>query len=246
MLKNMRVKARHSSMEFKIIGISEKACSHQYFPMKMRSEDGSTEEIVDIIEYECFVKNRKIGLDNSAYIPKCPNYLPLELCFIVSLRQYTKALSSMQRASLVEKSRQKPEDRIRSVTDDVKNYRFDDDPLLKACGMSIQKQSTAFEGRMLNAPTLKIGNGEDCIPHNGKWNFNLKQFSSPIEIKRWANVNFYARCDTSYLSQEMINSGSNKGIVGYVHPVFINWAAENHLLILSVKSWTQARADHNR
>lgn len=40
-----------------------------------------------------------------------------QLCSLVSLQRYTKALSSVQRASLVEKSRQKPPERIRVVTD---------------------------------------------------------------------------------------------------------------------------------
>ncbi|PIA35479.1 hypothetical protein AQUCO_03500087v1 [Aquilegia coerulea] len=218
MLKNLRVKARHNNMEFKIIGISEKACNQQYFPLKMRSGDGSTEGTVEITVYDYF-KNRNIELANSAYLPcldvgklKRPNYLPLELCSLISLQRYTKALSSMQRASLVEKSRQKPQDRIRTVTDAVKNYRYDDDPMLKACGISIEKQLTAFEGRVLNAPTLKVGNSEDCVPRNGRWNFNQKRLLSPIQIKRWAIVNFSARCDISYLSQELIRCGRSKGI----------------------------------
>lgn len=36
---------------------------------------------------------------------------------MVSLQRYTKALSSQQRATLVEKSRQKPQERMRVVTD---------------------------------------------------------------------------------------------------------------------------------
>lgn len=83
--------------------------------------------------------------------PKRPNYLPLEvlaplppiltlkasnsrnsgyfsfwdfqLCSLVSLQRYTKALSAIQRASLVEKSRQKPPERIRVVTD-VSSYIY--------------------------------------------------------------------------------------------------------------------------
>ncbi|PIA31085.1 hypothetical protein AQUCO_05300125v1 [Aquilegia coerulea] len=152
MLKNMRAKARHNNVEFKRIGSSEKACNQQYFPWKMRSGDGSTEEIVGITVYEYFAKNRKIALDNSAYMPcldvgkpKRPNYLSLELRYIVSLQQYTKVLSSMQIAFLVEKQRQKAEKRIQLVTDAVKNYCYDDDPMLKAYGISIQKQLAAFE-----------------------------------------------------------------------------------------------------
>ncbi|KAF5203307.1 argonaute [Thalictrum thalictroides] len=218
MLKNLRVKTRHNNMEFKITGMSEKACNQQYFPLKMRREDG-TEETVEITVYDYFVNNRKIELSSSAYMPcldvgksKRPNYLPLELCSLVSLQRYTKALSSMQRASLVEKSRQKPQERIQTVTDAIRKYCYDDDPMLKACGISIEKQLTAVEGRVLNAPKLEVGNSEDCIPRNGRWNFNQKRLFDPVNIGKWAVVNFSARCDTSYLCRELINCGRNKGI----------------------------------
>ncbi|KAL7170489.1 hypothetical protein ACSBR2_035376 [Camellia fascicularis] len=99
------------------------------------------------------------------------------LCTLVSLQRYTKALSSIQRASLVEKSRQTPQERIRVVTDVnscLKSYCYDDDPLFVACGISIEKQPTQVDGRVLKAPKLKVGNGEDCIPRNGRWNCNNK------------------------------------------------------------------------
>lgn len=118
----------------------------------------------------------------------------------------------MQRSSLVEKSRQKPQERIRVVTDAVKNYSYDQDPLLQACGIRIEKQLTQVDGRVLEAPKLKIGNNEDCIPRNGRWNFNNKKLLNPTKVERWAVVNFSARCDTSYLSRELINCGRNKGI----------------------------------
>ncbi|RVW97421.1 Protein argonaute 16 [Vitis vinifera] len=152
--------------------------------------------------------------------PKRPNYLPLELCLLVSLQRYTKALSIMQRSTLVEKSRQKPQDRIRTVTDAVRNYQYDEDPVLSACGISIDRQLTQVDGRVLEAPKLKVGNSEDCIPRNGRWNFNHKVWTycldktfNPCRIERWAVVNFSARCDTSHLSRELINCGRNKGIL---------------------------------
>ncbi|KAL3652627.1 Protein argonaute 16 [Castilleja foliolosa] len=144
--------------------------------------------------------------------PKRPNYLPLELCSLVSLQRYTKALSSTQRACLLEKSRQKPPEKIRVVTDAIKNYRYDDDPLLVACGLSIENQLTQIDGRVLIAPKLKVGNSEDCIPHNGRWNFKNKKLLNPTQIECWALVNFSAHCDMSHLSRELINCGRSKGI----------------------------------
>ncbi|XP_043688821.1 protein argonaute 16-like [Telopea speciosissima] len=221
MLKNIRIKTRHSNMEFKITGLSEKPCNQQFFTLKVKNGDGANgeDQTMEVTVYDYFTQHRKMELTYSAYMPcldvgksKRHNYLPLELCSLVSLQRYTKALSSMQRSSLVERSRQKPQERIQVVTDAVKNYRYDEDPVLASCGIFIEKKLTAVDGRVLDAPTLKVGNNEDCVPRNGRWNFNHKRLLNPTRIDRWVVVNFSARCDMSHLSRELINCGRNKGI----------------------------------
>nr|XP_023881007.1 protein argonaute 16 [Quercus suber] len=221
MLKNVRIKTMHRNMEFKIIGLSEKPCNQQYFSMRVKNGDGASEgQTVDITVYDYFARHCGIELKYSAYLPcvdvgkpKRPNYLPLELCTLISLQRYTKALSSTQRASLVEKSRQKPQERIRTLTDAMTNYKYDDDPVLAECGISIEKQLAQVEGRILETPKLKVGNSDDCIPRNGRWNFNNKKLLNPTQIDRWVVVNFSARCDTSHISRELINCGRTKGII---------------------------------
>ncbi|KAF5746116.1 protein argonaute 16 [Tripterygium wilfordii] len=222
MLKNLRIKTTHRNMEFKILGLSEKPCNQQYFPMKVKNSEtaGGEGHTVEITVYEYFAKHCGIELTYSTYLPcldvgkpKRPNYVPLELCSLVSLQRYTKALSTTQRASLVEKSRQKPQERIRTLTDAVRKYRYDEDPVLAACGISTDKQLTQVDGRVLETPKLKVGNNEDCIPRNGRWNFNNKTLLEPTRINQWAVVNFSARCDTSHISRELINCGRKKGII---------------------------------
>uniref|UniRef100_A0A0D9XB38 Piwi domain-containing protein n=1 Tax=Leersia perrieri TaxID=77586 RepID=A0A0D9XB38_9ORYZ len=217
MLKNLRVKAMHNNMEFKIIGLSDLPCNRQTFPMKVRngSSDGQTVEIT-VQEY---FKSKQVDL-TMPYLPcldvgkpKRPNYVPIELCNMVSLQRYTKVLSSQQRATLVEKSRQKPQERMRVVTDAVKNNRYDDDPILSSCGIKIEKQLTRVDGRILSAPTLVVGNSEDCIPNRGRWNYNNKRLLEPVKIERWAIVNFSSRCDMSRISRDLINCGRTKGII---------------------------------
>ncbi|XP_059664101.1 protein argonaute 16-like [Cornus florida] len=220
MLKNMRITTMHIKREFKITGLSEKPCNQQFFPLKVKNGDGGKDgQTIDITVYEYFTKHREIKLGYSACMPcldvgkpKRPNYLPLELCSLVSLQRYTKALSSTQRSNLVEKSRQKPQERMRVVTDAVRTHRYEDDPILAACGISIEKQLTQVDGRVLEAPKLKVGSGQDCFPRNGRWNYNNKQLFHTIPIRSWAVVNFSARCDTSHVSRELINCGRNKGI----------------------------------
>ncbi|KAF7152313.1 hypothetical protein RHSIM_Rhsim01G0195100 [Rhododendron simsii] len=175
MLKTMRVRTRHTNMEFRIIGLSEMPCNQQYFSWKVKNGDGGDdgEKTVEISVYEYFAKRHKIQLTYSADMP-C-----LNLCNLVSFQRYTKELSPTQRSSLLDKSRQEPQECIQALTNAVRICRFDSDPLLAACGISIEKQLTQVDGRVLEAPRLKFGKGEDCIPQNGRWNYYNKHIKGP-------------------------------------------------------------------
>ncbi|KAF6159168.1 hypothetical protein GIB67_032785 [Kingdonia uniflora] len=199
-LKNMRVKTQHNKMEFKIIGLSEKPCNQQIFSLKSKDRTSGDVELqtVEITVYNYFTQHKGIQLSSCAYMPcldvgkpKRPNYLPLELCSLVSLQRYTKALSTRQRSSLVEKSRQKPLERIQAVTDAVSNYSYNEDPMLSSCGISVEKQLIQINGRVLKSP---------------------KRLFEPTKIQNWAVVNFSTRFDTSSLCRQLIDCGRSKGI----------------------------------
>ncbi|XP_057981140.1 protein argonaute 4B-like, partial [Malania oleifera] len=221
MLKNLRIKTSPSNAEFKITGLSENLCKDQMFSMKQRSGtdgDGAA-DAVEMTVYDYFVNHRRIDLQYSADFPcinvgrsKRPVYFPIELCTLLSLQRYTKALTVLQRASLVEKSRQKPNERIRVLTDALRTNNYEADPMLRSSGISISSQLTEIEGRVLPAPRLKLGNGEDFAPRNGRWNFNNKKLVEPTKIERWAVVNFSARCDLNNLCRDLVKCGSMKGI----------------------------------
>ncbi|KAL9682899.1 hypothetical protein QQ045_014710 [Rhodiola kirilowii] len=218
-LKNLRVKTTHNDTEFKITGLSDKPCNQLLFPLKVKSGSCENEiETVDIAVSEYYLKHHNIQLTYSAYLPclnvgkKRPCYLPLELCTLVPLQRYTKALSTTQRALLVEKSRLKPMDCKKLIDNAIVNNHYEDDPMLSVSGIKIEKQMNKVDGRVLDAPKLKVGNNEDCIPQNGRWNMRNKAFLSPARIELWAVVNFSAPCDTSHISRELINCGIKKGV----------------------------------
>ncbi|KAK9050517.1 hypothetical protein SSX86_030513 [Deinandra increscens subsp. villosa] len=76
--------------------------------------------VVVVSKYYARYRNLELNMSHDypcldAGKPKRPVYIPLELCELISLQRYTKALSNLQRASLVEKSRQKPQDRMQSL-----------------------------------------------------------------------------------------------------------------------------------
>ncbi|KAL6130207.1 hypothetical protein ACLB2K_068588 [Fragaria x ananassa] len=217
MLKNLKVETYASKMEYKITGLSDKPCKQQTFFLKSkRGQDGDGEEIT---VYEYFAQHKNMRLRDSADFPcinvgkpKKPSYFPIELCNLVSLQRYTKALSNLQRASLVEKSRQKPQERMSTLRDAVKSSKYEADMMLQSSGISIGTEFMQVEGRVLPAPRLVVGNGEDFSPRNGRWNFNNKKLVKPVKLERWAVVNFSARCDVRNLVNTMIKCGNMKGI----------------------------------
>ncbi|KAM3330106.1 hypothetical protein ACQJBY_026851 [Aegilops geniculata] len=180
-LKNLRIKTSPANTEYKIVGLSERNCYEQMFSLKQRNGGNGDPEAIEISVYDYFVKNRGIELRYSGDFPcinvgkpRRPTYFPIELCQLVPLQRYTKSLSTLQRSSLVEKSRQKPQERMSVLSDVLKRSSYDTEPMLKACGISIAQGFTQVSGRVLQAPKLKAGNGEDIFTRNGRWNFNNK------------------------------------------------------------------------
>ncbi|KAK1664259.1 hypothetical protein QYE76_052418 [Lolium multiflorum] len=117
-LNKLWISTVHTKMELKIVGLSEKNCNEQTFPLK-RDGNGT----VDITVYDYFMDRWSMRLEKSARL-RClnvgkadrPTYLPLEVCQLVPLQRYKKSLSTMQRSKLVEGSRQKPLDRKLSLS----------------------------------------------------------------------------------------------------------------------------------
>ncbi|CAM0880911.1 unnamed protein product [Alopecurus aequalis] len=218
-LKNLRIKTSPANTEYKIVGLSDRNCHEQMFSLKQRNGGNGDPEAIEISVYDYFVKNRGIDLRYSGDFPcinvgkpNRPTYFPIELCSLVPLQRYTKSLSTLQRSSLVEKSRQKPQERMNVLSDVLKRSNYDTEPMLSACGISIAQGFTQVNGRVLQPPKLKAGNGEDIFTRNGRWNFNNKRLIKACTVERWAVVNFSARCNVRDLVRDLIKCGAMKGI----------------------------------
>ncbi|WOG90709.1 hypothetical protein DCAR_0309953 [Daucus carota subsp. sativus] len=220
-LKNSKVETSPTNTEYKITGLSDKICKELVFPMKLKGkkDENGEPQIIRISVYDYFVHIRKIPLSYSADLPCIdvgkpdrPTYIPLELCSLVSLQHYTKALTTYPCASLVEGSRQKSQNRMITLTNALGIMSFADEPLLRACGVSLSNNFTQVQGRILAAPRLKVGGGDDILPCNGRWNFNNKKLVEPTTINYWAVVNFSARCDIDCLIKDLIRCGNLKGM----------------------------------
>ncbi|KAJ0469097.1 putative post-transcriptional gene silencing PAZ-Argonaute family protein [Helianthus annuus] len=218
-LKSLRIKSFPSNREHKIIGLSVKTCGEQTFSLKQKNGD-SPSDAVDITVYNYYAKHHRIEVNQSRDYPcldvgkpKRPVYIPLELCELLPLQRYTKALSNLQRASLVEKSRQKPRERMNALMGALKQSNYGADPVINSTGITISTTFTQVEGRVLDPPKLKFGSGGDLVPRGGRWNFNNKTFVEPAKkITCWAIVNFSARCNIDGLRRDLRRCSEAKGM----------------------------------
>ncbi|KAL2454601.1 Protein argonaute 9 [Abeliophyllum distichum] len=235
-LKNLRIKATHSNLEYKITGLSTYICDDQMFPMKQKTAtdgDGKTEtKLISVFDY--FLRYYELNLKCSKEFPcinvgkpERPIYIPIELCSLVSLQRYTGTLSNIQKASLAEKSRLKPPEQMRAVTDAIAITTLT--PFFCPLEFQSMKSSPEFKVAFWHPPMLTVGN-DNFIPRNGRWNFNkrvchhvvggyetqpipTRTFLNPIKIESWAVVNFSTSCDLQNLCQDLISCGRKKGML---------------------------------
>ncbi|PWA49041.1 PAZ domain-containing protein [Artemisia annua] len=114
-LKSLHIKTFPSNLEYKIIGLSEKPCREQKFMLKQKIGNSPTEQ-TEITVYDYYIKYRGQELRESQYYPCLDVGKPKRTTYTEDSNLYTKSLSNLQRAALVEKSRQKPQDRMRTLT----------------------------------------------------------------------------------------------------------------------------------
>ncbi|KAK4350607.1 hypothetical protein RND71_029920 [Anisodus tanguticus] len=198
-LKNLRIKLSHSNREHKITGLSNRPCREEKFLLKLRGSDNPNDNVqtVEVTVYEYFVRRHGIELSYSSSLPCInvgsqhkPQFIPVELCSLVSLQQYKKELSSHQRSLLVNKSSQKPIELMKHLNEELITNEYDNDPMLRACGISIDISFTQVGGRTLSPP----------------------QFAEPKGIEFWAVANFSTGYEVRAFCIGMAKLGATKGM----------------------------------
>nr|GEU47910.1 protein argonaute 4A-like [Tanacetum cinerariifolium] len=97
-------------------------------------------------------------------------------------------------------------------TEALKQSNYNADPLITSTGITISTSFTEVQGRVLDPPKLKFGNGADLLPRGGRWNFNNKTLIEPTQVSCWAIVNFSARCDCNSLRRDLLRCSQAKGM----------------------------------
>ncbi|KAI3977303.1 hypothetical protein MKX01_000216 [Papaver californicum] len=205
LLMNKRIKAKGRDGEFLIRGLSMKPRKEQGSQMEPE-EDGDTK-----LTTSAGIPWVDVGT------PARPSYILLEHCSLVPLQHYTNPVSDRQRTSLVEKSGDNPNERVKTLLDHFKDSHYEKNPSLVACGVSIEDKMILIKGRVLCAPTIMLQNYPKDkkayeFPVEGRWNYH-KKLIIPVTIKNWAVVNFSSSCNCTDLVEKLIVCATKMGII---------------------------------
>lgn len=161
---------------YKIIGLSEKPCSQQKFPMSQ--PDGSERPCI-VADYYRDTYNLNLRYLNLPCLQAQPKekhrYIPMEIC-VVKKGQQLRKLGDELTSQLIRYSAVPAPNRERDIMDLMRNSKFDQDPYMKSFGLSISKEMTEFNGRVLTAPRIEYKNSSDAQVKDGSWNMQSFKF----------------------------------------------------------------------
>ncbi|XP_078436609.1 protein argonaute MEL1-like [Wolffia australiana] len=123
---------------------------------------------------------------------KKPIFLPMEVCVIVEGQRYTKKLNERQVTCLLRATCTRPGEREKRISNVVSGCKFADDQLIREFGLSVSRESSVVDARVLSPPTLQYnesGREKVCQPSMGQWNMNNKRMFEAGKVDHWAFLN---------------------------------------------------------
>ncbi|CAK7343302.1 unnamed protein product [Dovyalis caffra] len=202
-LRGVRVKVTHGEEKhYKITGISPSPTNK----LRFAAEDGKQKSVVQYfldkynirLRFACWPALQS-GNDSR------PIFLPMECCMIIEGQRYSKKLNEKQVTALMREACRRPVERESSIEKMLVAQLNDvaQDELTKEFGVSVKKELTCINARVLPPPVLKyhdLGKDRTIRPRVGQWNMiNAKLFEG-------ATVNFWMFLNFSNLGEPMAAS----------------------------------------
>jgi eukaryotic translation initiation factor 2C len=200
-LKGLKVKVTHRrcSQKFTIIGLTKQITREIKFPM---SEDNGPPRMVNMLDFFRSKHKANIAfkmlpcLDISKSKEK-PNYIPMEFCVVCEGQRFPRDnLNGSQSKNFHRIACPSADERQRRINqimlsqDGPKNG-----PFLPHFGMAVVGDMTKLMGRVLEAPTIKLGEGgrnKQVTPaqDNRQWNLMSSHVFDGKRIDKWGLINF--------------------------------------------------------
>ncbi|KAE9215136.1 hypothetical protein PF004_g14846 [Phytophthora fragariae] len=118
--------------------------------------------------------------------PGSESWVPMELCEVAPDQPYSGPDRS-NTASIRTQAVVRPQVRMNGIQRLRESFNFENDPYLKAFGLSVAERMESVGARVLTSPGIKYGNGLH-YPKNGSWNLQDKTFVKPCTLSNWGVV----------------------------------------------------------
>ncbi|KAK9116634.1 hypothetical protein Sjap_015581 [Stephania japonica] len=193
-LKNIRVFVCHreTDQRYRIFSLTDEATENLWF----KDRDGKHLRIVDYFKehYNHDIQFRNLPCLQISRSKPC--YLPMELCVVCEGQKFLGKLSDEQTSKILKMGCQKPRER-KTIINEVMGGPIGakSDNQGREFKLHITREMTKLNGRILQPPKLKLGNGglvTDLVPsrHDRQWNLLDGQVFEGTRIDRWALISF--------------------------------------------------------
>ncbi|KAF1776570.1 Protein argonaute, Mid domain [Phytophthora cactorum] len=118
--------------------------------------------------------------------PGTESWVPIELCEVAPGQPYNgtdRSNTDTIRSQIVVR----PQVRLKSIQPLRERFNTENDPSLKAFGLSVGERMETVAARVLQAPDIQYANSILC-PKNGSWNLANKTFMKPSTLSNWGVV----------------------------------------------------------
>ncbi|KAH0463739.1 hypothetical protein IEQ34_006525 [Dendrobium chrysotoxum] len=213
-LKNIRIFVCHreTDQRYRVYSLTNEVTEN----LKFRDRDGKDLSLVeyyrDHYNYEIQFKNLPCLQINRSR----PCYLPMELCMVCDGQKFLGKLSDDQTAKIFKMGCQKPAERRDVINKIIKGENGPTSGCYaKEFKLNISKEMTQLQGRILQPPKLKLGDGghiRDLTPtrQDRQWNFINSHVAEGSQIKRWALISFGGTSEQRSSIPNFINQLSHR------------------------------------
>ncbi|XP_057485528.1 protein argonaute 7-like [Actinidia eriantha] len=193
-LKNIRVFVCHREtvQRYQFKCLTKEATENLWFP----DRDGKNLRLVNYFKdhYNYDIQFRNLPCLQISRSKPC--YLPMELCMICEGQKFLGKLSDDQTTRILKMSCQRPRER-KAIIDGVVAGMVGPTSGIQGreFKLHISREMTRLNGRILQPPKLKLGNGgyiRDLIPsrYDRQWNLLESHVFEGMRIERWALISF--------------------------------------------------------
>ena len=119
---------------------------------------------------------------------------PMEVCVMKPGQRYNFKLDELQTAKMIKFAVSRPADRRKGIENGVATLNWQEDPMLKSYGLTIDTKFLETKAKLLAAPAIEFGDKKIERPgYSGRWRLDGKKFfrrprsqtGGGFDLERW-------------------------------------------------------------